>query len=69
MGDDGGTSGGSSAIGSNVGAEGLPVDTHGTSRDFGNMLNAYIPKRKKAKHGDSFSPWMKMSTKPQEKLR
>ena len=45
-----------------IGAEGLPVPKTGTKRDFGNMLNAYIPKRKKAKHGD-FSPWLKMGMK------
>lgn len=45
-----------------IGAEGLPVDQHGTKRDFGNMLKAYIPKKKKAKQGD-FSPWLKMGAK------
>ena len=49
-----------------TGAEGLPVPTTGTKRDFGNMLNAYMPHKKKAKHGDkspSFSPWTKMGPK------
>lgn len=58
MGDDMGGGGGSPAPAPQTGAEGLPVDQHGTKRDFGNMLNAYIPKKKKAKHG--FSPWTKM---------
>ena len=49
-----------------IGAEGLPVDQHGTKRDFGNMLNAYIPKHKKLKHG--FSPWLHMSKPHKEKL-
>lgn len=53
---DGGDMGGGS--GANIGADGAPVPTDGTKRDFGNMLNAYIPKKKKAKHG--FSPWVKM---------
>lgn len=62
MGDDmGGGGGGSPAP--QIGAEGLPVDQHGTKRDFGNMLNAHmgghIKKGKKMK-GASFSPWMKM---------
>lgn len=50
-----------------TGADSVPVDTHGTARDFGNMLNAYMPKHKKLKHGD-FSPWTKMLPKKQEKL-
>lgn len=52
-------------MGSENGADGAPVPTNGTARDFGNMLNAYIPKKKKLKHGDQsgFSPWTKMGKK------
>lgn len=43
------------------------VSPGGTARDFGNMLNAYIPRHKKKKHVDqSFSPWTKMMPKKQE---
>lgn len=41
-----------------TGAEGLPVPTNGTTRDFGNMLNSYMPKHKKKK--SKFSPWTKI---------
>lgn len=45
-----------------TGADGAPVDTHGTTRDFGNMLNAYMGKKKhKPKLG--YSPWIKMGEK------
>lgn len=50
--------------GSNTGAGGLPVPSGGTKRDFGNMLNEYIPKRShKKKPSYEFSPWTKMMTK------
>ncbi len=45
------------------------VSPGGTARDFGNMLNAYVPRHVKKKRGDlGFSPWTKMAVK-QEKLR
>jgi hypothetical protein len=52
-------------MGDDIGADGAPVSKSGTARDFGNMLNAYIPKKKKAVHGDkaTFSPWTKMGQK------
>lgn len=68
MGDDGGgaMSGGGGAS-PNIGADGAPVPTGGTARDFGNMLNAYMPHKKKAVHG--FSPWTKMTLHKQERIK
>jgi len=65
-GDGGGGAGGgigggamSGGPGGQTGADGAPVDTHGTARDFGNMLNAYKGGRVKRPKG-RFSPWTAM---------
>ena len=55
MGSDG--AGGAPAAAAPTGADGAPVDQHGTMRDFGNMLNAYTGTRKKKHGGQTFSPW------------
>ncbi len=48
------------------------VSTGGTKRDFGNMLNAYIPHHVRVRKGDlpklGFSPWTQMAAK-QEKIK
>lgn len=45
-----------------TGADGAPVSTDGTARDFDNMLNAYMGKKKhKSKLG--YSPWVKMGAR------
>lgn len=50
-----------------TGADGAPVDQHGTKRDFGNMLNAYMPKRTHHKKPSyEFSPWTKMTSKKEK---
>lgn len=51
-----------------TGADGAPVPQGGTTRDFGNMLKTYFPRRShKKKPAYEFSPWTKMYSKGMNK--